>query len=151
MRSPWTTLVLTRQLGRAVSSCGGHRPWNCSNTSARKTIVTRTSCSVLKGPWIRTTARSCLEDSSRAASPAPRTEVPIRRFHHRGGIPVSAVVVACWASCLDLFQRHPFPDHILNAIANNRDHVPILDHVRLVCDAPVTGNHHRAAFLPIFG
>ena len=53
--------------------------------------------------------------------------------------------------CLDLIERQALLDHLLNAVADDRHHVAVRDHVGLVADAPVPGNHVGPAFLLVAG
>src|SRR5580765_1835232 len=48
---------------------------------------------------------------------------------------------------LNLLESHALLDGVLNAVPNDRDHVPILEHVVLIPDSTVAGNDHGAAFL----
>src|SRR6266850_1907056 len=61
------------------------------------------------------------------------------------------IVVQRWFRRFHLLQRHTLVRHLFNAIANDRDHVPVVPEVRGITDAPVTGNEHRAAFGSEFG
>src|SRR6516165_10012437 len=50
---------------------------------------------------------------------------------------------------LHLFERHAFLDQVLNAIAHDRQHVAVLDEIRLVADTSLSRNHHRPPLLPV--
>src|SRR5439155_21397502 len=45
------------------------------------------------------------------------------------------------------FQGHAFFDHVLDTIANDRDHVAVLDHIGFIAKPAMAWNNHRAAFL----
>ena len=67
------------------------------------------------------------------------------------GVTYSRIVVARRTRRLDLFERHPLADQILNAVADDDHHVAVLDHVGFVADAPVPRNHVGAALLRVPG
>ncbi len=60
---------------------------------------------------------------------------------------VAGIVIECRFGRSYLFERHPFAHHILNAIANDGDHVAILQHVGFVAKSSVPGDDISAAFL----
>src|SRR5688500_13226671 len=59
---------------------------------------------------------------------------------------VTAVVIASRAGRLYLRERHTLRDQILDAVANDGEHVPILDDVSFIGETPVPGNHVGAGF-----
>ena len=60
---------------------------------------------------------------------------------------ISRIVVPGRMGGFHLLQRHPFFNHILNAVANNDHHFLIVDDVGLVAQPSMTRNHVCAAFL----
>src|SRR4029450_3471064 len=62
---------------------------------------------------------------------------------------VSSVVIQGRPGGLHLFECHSPLDHVLNAIANDNDHVAILENISLIADSTVSGNDVRPAFLKI--
>ena len=50
---------------------------------------------------------------------------------------------------LDLRERLPFVDQILNSVADDRDRVAVLQQVELVVHEPVPGHQERAVRLPL--
>src|SRR5262245_62129053 len=52
---------------------------------------------------------------------------------------------------LDLRQRHPLLDHVLDTIANDGAHVAVVRQVRQVSDPSVSADELRAASCPDFG
>src|SRR5262245_31088862 len=52
---------------------------------------------------------------------------------------------------LDLRQRHPLLDHVLDTIANDGAHVAVVRQVRQVSDPSVSADEHRAALCPELG
>ena len=66
--------------------------------------------------------------------PAPG-RLAVQRIPIRGGL-----------GRLDLLERHPVLDHVLNSVANDRDHLLVYDDVRLVAEPPVPRDDHRSAF-----
>src|SRR5215471_8013113 len=54
-------------------------------------------------------------------------------------------------SGFDLLESHSLFDRILNAIADDRYHIPVLENVMFVAKPAVPGDHHGAAFLQVFG
>src|SRR5262245_39948577 len=78
------------------------------------------------------------------------TQLTIRGFDHRSRIAVTTVIITHRAGSFDLLQRHALLDQVLYPIANNRDHVPVFDNVRLVCEAAMARNDHGSTFLLIF-
>src|SRR5262249_48231230 len=83
-------------------------------------------------------------------STAARSHFSICRFDHHGGITIPAIVIACRSCGFDLIVTHSLARHVLNTIADDRNHVSILDDVSLICNAAVTWDDHRAALLPVF-
>src|SRR4030095_9990002 len=67
-----------------------------------------------------------------------------------GICPPETVVVQRRPVGLDLLERLSFLDRILNPVAYNRDHIPVIAHVGLVIHASVTRNHHGSSLLPKF-
>src|SRR5688572_8295367 len=78
----------------------------------------------------------------RLLPPLRRRDLAIHRFdeHLRrpwaGGGAVAPVIVLRRSRCLDLCERPAFRDQILNSIADDRQHVPVLDDIRLVREPP---------------
>ena len=60
---------------------------------------------------------------------------------------VARIVIFGRPGRFHLVERHAALQHVGDAIANDGDHVAILNHVGFVADAAVTGNDQRAAFL----
>src|SRR5262245_54437163 len=92
--------------------------------------------------------------SNRAAGPrsstASRNELAICGFDHCSGVTIATIVVTRWTGGFQLLECHSLLDHVLNAVANDRDHVSILHDVGLIGQAAMAGNNHGAAFLPVF-
>src|SRR5262245_33915856 len=59
--------------------------------------------------------------------------------------PVPWIIIPRWLSRFHLLQCHAFFDHVLNAVTDDRCHIPIITHIRRVADPSMTGNNHRAA------
>src|SRR6187200_1658257 len=84
------------------------------------------------------------------------TEALIRRLDKHccgprtGCCAIPAVVIFCQTCSLDLLKRLAFPDSVPDTVANDRDHIPILEHVGFITDAAMTGNNRRSAFLFFF-
>ena len=78
-------------------------------------------------------------------------ETLVRRFdkHIRGpstcSRPIQPVIVHGGLRRFHLFQRHALLNHILNAVAHDGHHVPVVGHVAGIAQAPVAGNDHGAA------
>src|SRR5262245_22453150 len=67
-------------------------------------------------------------------------------------IPVESRIVLLGVTrfdSLDLRQRHSFFERILNAVANDGHHVPVLEHVMFVADSAMAGDRHCPAFLQV--
>ena len=60
---------------------------------------------------------------------------------------VPPVVILRQSRRLDLLQSLALLHGVQNPVANDLHHVAVLEHVRFVADAAVTGNHHGSAFL----
>src|SRR6266849_2878037 len=75
---------------------------------------------------------------------------PVGRPRTRRGT-VQAVVVHGRPGRLHLLQRHAASNHVLNTVANDRDHVPVVGDVANVAKPSMTGDHHRAALRPELG
>src|SRR5215472_118589 len=60
---------------------------------------------------------------------------------------VPRVVVPRRLRSLHLLEPHPFADHVLNAIADDGEHLLIENYIGDVAEPPVTRNDHCAAFL----
>src|SRR5690606_1035335 len=88
-----------------------------------------------------------------ARTPRAADQAEVNRFHELRRRPqpvvraVATVVIACRLRRAHLFERHSFVDHALNAVANDCQHVAVLDDVRLVREPAMAGDHHRTAFL----
>src|ERR1700685_1938794 len=46
---------------------------------------------------------------------------------------------------LHLFECHVSFDHVLNAIANDGNHVAVVSHIGVIADSPMAGNHHGSS------
>src|SRR5579859_3943154 len=58
-----------------------------------------------------------------------------------GSSAVLWIVVPAGPGGFHLFQRHTLLDHGLDAVADDGDHVAILEHVEFVTNAAMTGNY----------
>ena len=65
--------------------------------------------------------------------------LPIRGFDQSRRLAIPAIVIASRPGRFDLIQRHAFFDHVLNAVANDRDHVAIFDNIGFVGIRPWPG------------
>src|SRR5687767_10724473 len=80
-------------------------------------------------------------------------DAAVDRVHEHVGGPepgagtVPSVVVTDQPGSLDLLQRHTLPDGVSESVADDRDHVPVLDNVRFVGESTVSRNHVGATFL----
>src|SRR5262249_9092429 len=80
-------------------------------------------------------------------------QVLIYGFDEHGGSPwtaggtVTRVVIQSRPRRLDLIEGPALFDQILNAIAHDHQHVPVLEDVSFVTDAPVSGTDVRSTFL----
>src|SRR6266545_650334 len=87
----------------------------------------------------------------RRRSRGSRLEVGVDGFdeHVRGprarGGAVPRIVIGSDFCRPDLFERRPVPDQGLYAVADDDDHVPVLDDLVLVAQVSVTGDDQRAA------
>ena len=52
---------------------------------------------------------------------------------------------------LHLFERHALTDRRLHAVANDNDHVSILQDIELIADPAMAGNDISPAFLFVLG
>ena len=50
-----------------------------------------------------------------------------------------------------MIQRQAYGRQITNSVANDGDHVAVLDHIRFIPDSAVPGNHTRSAHLVQLG
>src|SRR5581483_206260 len=64
---------------------------------------------------------------------------------------VARVVILRVAGGFDLLQGHAPFNRGLHAVANDRDHVAVLDYVKLIADAAVPGNDVRSALFLVLG
>src|SRR5438552_13897449 len=78
------------------------------------------------------------------------SEIPVHSLDECCGIAVPRVVIQCRLGRLDLIERHSALDHVLNPIANDHDHVAVLQDICFIADASVTGNDICASLLQIF-
>src|SRR5262245_11526255 len=81
------------------------------------------------------------------------TQIPVHSLDKHRGSPcafvaaVTSVIVQRGLAGFHLLQRHSLLDHVFNAVANDDNHVTILEDVRFVADAAVAGDHISSAFL----
>src|SRR5262245_28007707 len=81
-------------------------------------------------------------------------EILVNSFDELVRRPRAGVAAVSTAGSLDrvslanLIERHPLADPRTNAIADDRDHVAIVDDIRLVTDEAVPRNHDGSPFLP---
>src|SRR4030095_6740375 len=78
-------------------------------------------------------------------------QTAVHRFHEHVGRPfrISAeprIPILGWFRRLHLRERHLLFDHVVDAIADDRDHVAIIRQLGDIADAPVRGNNERSTF-----
>src|SRR5262245_20294876 len=61
---------------------------------------------------------------------------------------ITCVVIEARFCRLYLFHGHTFLDHVLHAITNDGDHVPIISNVSKVAESSMPRNDHSSAFIP---
>src|ERR1700680_125747 len=85
------------------------------------------------------------------------TEAPICRLDKHGSRPgaavrtVQSIIIHRGFSRLYLLQGHAPLNHVLNAVAHNGDHIPVVGHISNVADTAVARNHPCAALRPKLG